>query len=369
MNEQVFSFFQTTPDSAEWLDWKWQYKNRITRADALSEIISFDKKERREIELCLSNLKMAITPYFASLMDPTDPVCPIRQQAVPSGEELLILPTERKDPLNEEHYSPVRNIVHRYPDRVLFLVSRQCAMYCRHCTRRTRVGDEGFFLTEEETEEAIDYITSAEEVRDVLISGGDPLVMDDGRLEELLSRLRAIRHVDIIRIGTRVPSVLPMRVTPSLLAMLKKYQPIWMNTQFNHPNELTHAAIQACADIVDAGIPLGNQSVLLKNINNDTETMRELLLGLLKARVRPYYLYQCDLCEGLSHFRARVQDGIEIIRNLTGHITGLAIPQFVIDAPDGGGKIPVNPEYLLSVNDDEIVMRNFKGDIYIYPQT
>jgi len=301
-------------------------------------------------------------------MSPTDPKCPIRMQAVPTIDETHVLPCEMADPLDEEGDSPVPNIVHRYPDRVLFLVTHTCAMYCRHCTRRRVVGEEDRFITKLEIEAAVDYIAKTPQIRDVLISGGDPLTMSDSALENIISRLRSIEHVEIIRIGTRVPVVLPMRITPDLLAMLRKYQPIWINTHFNHPKEITPESIKACGDIIDSGIPLGNQSVLLRGINDDTAIMKELLLKLVKARVRPYYLYQCDLSQGLGHFRTRVEKGIEIVHNLTGAISGYAIPKFVIDAPHGGGKVPMNPEYIISIDDKEVVMHNYKGDVYTYPQ-
>ena len=368
MNDRVFSSFNVAPGSPEWSDWRWQYRNRITSAEKLSEIISLDKNEKQEISICLNGFRMAITPYFASLMDPDDPGCPIRKQVVPSINETKILPWEKRDPLNEEQDSPVPNIVHRYPDRVLFLVTRQCATYCRYCIRKRHVGEEDFIIGETEKEKAIEYIAKTPQIRDVLISGGDPLTMNDANLEDIISRLRAIGHVEIIRIGTRVPVTLPMRITSALLTMLKEYQPIWINTHFNHPRELTTESIKACADVVDAGIPLGNQSVFLRNINDTTETMKELLLKLVKARIRPYYIYQCDLCEGTGHFRTKVETGIEIIENITGYISGFAVPKFVIDAPDGGGKIPIGPEYIVSIDDEKIVMRNYKGRIYTYPQ-
>ncbi|MCL1805847.1 MAG: KamA family radical SAM protein [Clostridiales bacterium] len=368
MNDRVFSGFGVTPESSEWLDWKWQYRHRITGVGELAEVISLSEGEKEEISRCLSGFRMAVTPYYASLMDPADPTCPLRMQAVPSVEETRVFPWEKEDPLKEEKYSPTPHVVHRYPDRVLFLVTRQCATYCRHCARKRNVGEEDFVISEGEKEKAIAYIAGTRSIRDVLISGGDPLTMDDGGLEDIVSRLRAISHVEIIRLGTRAPVTLPMRVTPALLVMLKKYQPIWINTQFNHPRELTPQSLKACADIVDAGIPLGNQSVLLKNINDDTETMKELLLKLVKARIRPYYLYQCDLCEGIEHFRTKVETGVEIIRSLTGNISGFAVPEFVIDAPEGGGKIPINPEYIVSIDGEKVVMRNYEGGIYTYPQ-
>lgn len=358
------------PDAypAQWLNWKWQLKNRITSTRELENVISLSDIEKRDITNCLEVFRMAITPYYASLMDPIDPMCPIRLQAVPTISERVMLPYEMDDPLHEEQSSPVPCIVHRYPDRVLFIVTRMCAMYCRHCTRRRMVGEEDEPITEAEMDAAIGYIAKTPQIRDVLISGGDPLTLSDGALEKIISRLRSIEHVEIIRIGTRTPVTLPMRITKELTDMLKRYRPIWINTHFNHPKEITSLSLKACADIVDAGIPLGNQSVLLRNINDNAEIMKELLLKLVKARVRPYYLYQCDLSRGIGHFRTRVETGIEIIRSLTGSISGFAVPRFVIDAPKGGGKVPINPEYVLSIDDSEVVMRNYKGEICTYPQ-
>ena len=368
MNKGVFSFFGVTPGSPEWSDWKWQFSHRITTVETLSHIIPLGEKEKQEIKASLDRFKMAITPYFASLMDPDNPACPIRMQAVPSIGETCVRPWEAKDPLKEENDSPVPHIVHRYPDRVLFLVTPQCAMYCRHCVRKRYVGEEDSMISKTEMEKAINYITGNPGIRDVLVSGGDPLTMSDSNLETIIARLREIDHVEIIRIGTRIPAVLPMRITPALLAMLKKYHPVWMNVHFNHPRELTGQACKACADIADAGIPLGNQTVLMRNINDNTETMKELLLKLVRTRVRPYYIYQCDLCEGIEHFRTRVEKGIEIIRSLTGNISGFAIPRFIIDAPNGGGKIPLNPDFLVSLDDKKIVMKNYEGREYEYPQ-
>ena len=367
-NNKVFSFFNVSPDSPEWNDWKWQISHRITTVEALSEIIPLSEKEKQEIEESLGLFRMAITPYYASLMDPQDPSCPIRLQAIPSIAETHVEQWEMNDPLNEDRDSPVPHIVHRYPDRALFLVTHQCATYCRHCVRKRYVGEEDSPITKAEREKAIAYIAGTPGIRDVLVSGGDPLSLSDDSLEETISRLRAIPHVEIIRIGTRIPVVLPMRVNPALLSMLKKYHPIWMNVHFNHPRELTPESRRACAGIADAGIPLGNQSVLLRNINDNTETMKELLLKLVQARVRPYYIYQCDLCEGIEHFRTRVETGIEIIRSLTGNISGFAIPRFVIDAPNGGGKVPINPDFVVSLDDEKVLMRNYEGRVYTYPQ-
>jgi len=367
-NERVFSFFGVTPDSPEWNDWKWQFHHRITTVEVLSQIVSLREKEQQEITKSLARFRMAITPYFASLMDPENSSCPIRMQSIPSINETNVQPWEMKDPLSEANDSPVPNIVHRYPDRALFLVTRQCAMYCRHCVRKRYVGEKDCPISEAERDRAIDYIARTPQVRDVLVSGGDPLSMGNGELEETIARLRAIPHVEVIRIGTRIPVVMPMRITPALLTVLKKYHPVWMNVHFNHPRELTPESRRACADIADAGIPIGNQSVLLRNINDNTETMKELLLGLVKARVRPYYIYQCDLCEGSEHFRTRVETGIGIIRELTGKISGFAIPRFCIDAPNGVGKVPVHPDFVVSLDDEKIVIRNYEGQVYSYPQ-
>lgn len=350
-----------------WNDWKWQFAHRITNAEELSKYIALSEPEKADISRCLEKFRMAVTPYYLSLININDKKDPIRLQAIPSIEETYPCDNDLTDPLNEEADSPVSHIVHRYPDRVLFLVTYVCSMYCRHCTRRRAVGEEDNMITEKELQVALDYIRSHEEIRDVLISGGDPLVMSTKRLEHIISGLRAITHVDIIRIGTRVPVVLPMRVTEELLTMLKKYQPIWINTHFNHPKEITPEAERACTAIVDSGIPLGNQSVLLRGINDDAQVMKELLLKLVHMRVRPYYLYQCDLSKGISHFRTDVDTGIQIMHQLTGNISGYAVPKYVIDAPKGGGKIPINYDYVISKDDREIILENYKGDIYKYP--
>lgn len=360
--------FGVTEKSPEWNDWHWQYKNRIVDAEKLSLILDMSETEKKNIAQCLMQFRMAITPYFASLIDPCDLRDPIRMQAVPSISETKVYPCEMVDPLNEDSDSPVKYIIHRYPDRVAFLVTQCCAMYCRHCTRRRLVGEEDNSISKEKTENALNYIRNTPSVRDVLITGGDPLTLCDERLDYILSELRNIKHVEIIRIGTRIPVTMPMRITPDLLSIIKKYHPVWINTHFNHPKELTDAAVEACERIVDAGIPLGNQSVLLKGINDNTDTMKDLLLKLVKYRIRPYYLYQCDLSEGLQHFRTDVRTGIKIIHDLTGNISGLAVPKFVIDAPGGGGKVPMNPQYIVSIDDNKVVMRNYLGKTYEYPQ-
>lgn len=351
----------------KWDDWKWQFANRYTNVDKLSKYIDFSKTEKEDIKKCLESFRMAITPYYLSLINPLDDNDPIKKQCIPSIEETYPCEDDLADPLNEIGDSPIPHIVHRYPDRVLFLVTLKCSMYCRHCTRRRSVGEEDKIISEKELTAALEYINKHTEIRDVLVSGGDPLVMSDERIEHIISRIRAIKHVDIIRIGTRVPVVMPMRITQNLLDIFKRNQPIWINTHFNHPNEITEDSARACQAIVDAGIPLGNQSVLLKGINDNSETMKELMLKLVHNRVRPYYMYQCDLSQGIGHFRTTVEKGIEIMHDLTGYISGYAVPKFVIDAPGGGGKIPINYNYVITKNDKEVVMENYCGKIYSYP--
>lgn len=352
----------------EWYDWKWQLSNRIMTLEQLEQVINLTDQEREGIKHSLKFLRMAITPYYASLMDPEDPNCPVRKQAVPTVKELNISEGEMVDPLYEDIDSPVKGLTHRYPDRVLFLVTDQCAMYCRHCTRRRFAGETDAPLAREYIDAAIDYIRQNRKIRDVLISGGDPLTLSDERLEEIIFKLRAIEHVEIIRIGTRAPVVLPMRITESLISMLKKYHPIWLNTHFNHPKEFTDDSRKALAMLADAGIPLGNQTVLLRDVNDCPRIMKELVHELVKNRVRPYYIYQCDLSRGLSHFRTSVAKGIEIIEYLRGHTSGFAVPTYVIDAPGGGGKIPVGPQYLISLGEGKVVLRNYEGGIFVYQE-
>lgn len=351
-----------------WNDWKWQYANRITTADGIAGFLGMSDREREDVAKCLSSFRMAVTPYYASLIRPDDPDDPIRKVCVPSVEETLPCGNDMADPLGEVSDSPAPHIVHRYPDRVLFLVTLCCSTYCRYCTRRRVVGEEDRVISEPELQAALGYIRAHREIRDVLISGGDPLTMATPKLEHIIAGLRAIPHVDIIRIGTRVPVVLPMRITDELLSMLKKYQPIWINTHFSHPNEITPQSARACGAIVDAGIPLGDQTVLLRGVNDSTAVMKELMLKLVHLRVRPYYLYQCDLSRGIGHFRTTVDKGVEIIHDLTGNISGYAVPKFVIDAPGGGGKVPISYNYVVSKDDREVVMENFQGKIYRYPQ-
>lgn len=352
----------------DWNDWRWQMANRITRIEELEQVIRLNAKERKDISLGLRQLRMAITPYYASLMDPDDPDCPIRRQAVPSILETRIDHAESSDPLHEEKDSPVPGLTHRYPDRVLLLVTDQCSMYCRHCTRRRFAGQTDQAMSLNRIKNALTYIRQHKEIRDVLISGGDPFCLPDQRLEYILSSLKEIKHLEIVRIGTRTPVVMPQRITEELCAMLKKYQPLWINVHFNHPREITSESEAACARLVDAGIPLGNQSVLLKDVNDCPYIMKKLVHGLLQMRVRPYYLYQCDLSEGIEHFRTPISRGVEIIEMLRGHTSGLAVPTFVVDAPGGGGKIPVGPQYMISNSSEKTILRNYEGVICTYTE-
>ena len=353
----------------EWNDWRWQLKNRITTTENLRRVIPVSDDEANAINQCLTSLRMSISPYYAALIDPSDPDDPIRKQAVPTLCETHKSACEMADPLYEDVDSPVPGLTHRYPDRVLFLVTDQCSMYCRHCTRRRLSGQTDRARKSEEIAAAIEYIRRTPCVRDVLISGGDPLTLSDSKLESIIKELRAIPHVEIIRIGSRMPVVLPQRITKELADMLAKYHPIWMNVHFNHPNELTPEAAKACDILSRAGIPLGNQSVLLRGVNDCAVTMKKLVCGLMKIRVRPYYLYNCDPSIGISHFRTSVAKGIEIVESLRGHTTGLAVPTFVVDAPGGGGKIPVGPEYLITRSQKTVVLRNFEGLISGVPES
>ncbi len=353
---------------AEWNDWSWQVRHRLVGIDALKQVVNLTPEEEQGVLQCLPVLRMAITPYYATLMDPDNPECPIRRQAIPTARELQFAAEDMADPLHEDTDSPAPGLTHRYPDRVLFLITDQCSMYCRHCTRRRFAGTHDQARSQAEIDQAIEYIRRTPEVRDVLLSGGDALMMGDDRLEYILKNLREIPHVEIIRIGTRIPIVLPQRITPELTAMLRKYHPLYVNIHFNHPLEATEASRAACARLADAGIPLGNQTVLLKGINDCPVTMKRLMHELLKMRVRPYYIYQCDLSQGISHFRTPVATGIEIIESLRGHTSGLAVPTFVVDAPGGGGKIPVMPQYLLSMSGRRVVLRNYEGVIAAYTE-
>ena len=358
------------PDVPEekWNNWHWQVQNRITDIDTLKTYLPMSPEEEAGARKALENFRMAITPYYLTLIDPDDPYDPIRRQAVPTAEEAHRAPEDLEDPLDEDEDSPVLGLTHRYPDRVLFLITDQCAMYCRHCTRRRLAGQQDGARTLKEIDACIEYIRGKPMVRDVLLSGGDALLMGEERLEYILAKLREIEHVEIIRLGTRTPVVMPQRITAELCEMLKKYHPVWLNMHFNHANELTPESQQACAMLADAGIPLGNQSVLLRGVNDCVHVMRKLVNGLVYLRVRPYYIYQCDLSLGLSHFRTPVSKGIEIIEGLRGHTSGLCVPTFVVDAPGGGGKIPVMPDYQISQGPDRVVLRNYEGVITTYKE-
>jgi lysine 2,3-aminomutase len=352
----------------EWNDWHWQIRNRVTALEQLEKIITLDDQEKAGIRKCLAMFRMAISPYYTTLMAPDNPICPIRMQSVPSVQETKVCENDMLDPLAEDKDSPTPGITHRYPDRVLFIVTDQCSMYCRHCTRRRVTGVTDKRRSEEDISRAIEYIRQTKIVRDVLISGGDPLSLEDEELEDIIRRIRAIETVEIIRIGTRMPVVLPMRITEKLAQMLQKYHPVWMNVQFNHPYEVTSESTKACDILTRAGIPLGNQSVLLKGVNDCPHIMKRLVLDLLKVRVRPYYLYQCDLSVGIERFRTSVGKGIELVERLRGYTTGMAVPTFVIDAPGGGGKVPLMPQYMISRSDKKIIVRNYEGTISAYTE-
>lgn len=352
----------------QWNDWKWQVKNRIETLDQLKKYIQLTPEEEDGVAKSLQTLRMAITPYYLSLINPDDPFCPIRRQAIPTAAELHQSKADLLDPLHEDEDSPVPGLTHRYPDRVLLLITDQCSMYCRHCTRRRFAGQHDCEMPGERIQKAIDYIAATPQVRDVLLSGGDALMVSDKMLESIIQRLRAIPHVEIIRLGTRTPVVCPQRITDDLCNMLKKYHPIWVNTHFNHPNEITPESSEACAKLANAGIPLGNQSVLLRGVNDCVYVMKKLVQQLVRIRVRPYYIYQCDLSMGLEHFRTPVSKGIEIIENLRGHTSGFAVPTFVVDAPGGGGKTPVMPNYVISQSPNKVILRNFEGVITTYTE-
>ncbi len=360
-------FFPNITDE-QWNDWKWQVKNRIETLEQLKEHIELTPEEENGVRESLKTIRMAITPYYLSIIDTNDPYDPVRKQSIPTADELYISPSDLEDPLHEDSDSPVPGLTHRYPDRVLFLITDMCAMYCRHCTRRRFAGQKDAASPTERIDRAIEYIARTPQVRDVLLSGGDALLMSDDRIESILKRLRDIPHVEIIRFGTRTPVVMPQRITDNFVNMVKKYHPIWLNTHFNHPNEITPEAAEACSKLANAGVPLGNQSVLLRGINDCSHIMKNLVHELVKIRVRPYYIYVCDQSKGIGHFRTPVSKGIEIIENLRGHTSGYAVPTFVVDAPGGGGKIPVMPTYLISQSPNRVVIRNYEGVISTYTE-
>ncbi|MCB9845431.1 MAG: KamA family radical SAM protein [Phycisphaeraceae bacterium] len=358
--------FPTATD-AEWHDWKWQLRNRVRDLDRLERAFSLSPDERETVRALGDRLPVGLTPYYASLIDPDDPMDPIRRTMVPVADEFTHEPSEAEDPLNEDADMPVPGLVHRYPDRVLFLVTSFCAVYCRYCTRSRLVGKTGeYHFNTKQFERALAYIEATPEIRDVLISGGDPLTMMDDKIDWLLGRLRAIPHIEFVRIGSKIPCVLPQRITPELCRTLRRHQ-AWVSVHFMHPNELTPEVSQSCGRLADHGIPLGSQTVLTRDVNDDPETMKRLMHGLLKNRVRPYYIYQCDPIPGSRHFRTPVETGLRIIEALRGHTTGYAVPQFVIDAPGGGGKIPLSPEYVVGRDGDDVIIRNFEGQTFRYP--
>jgi len=361
------SIFKNVP-AEDWNDWKWHLRNKIQTMDDLKKVVEISKEEEEGIAKCLSTLRMAITPYYLSLIDLDNPNDPVRAQSIPTIAELNWVEEDLEDPLSEDIDSPVPGLTHRYPDRALLLVTDQCAMYCRHCTRRRFAGATDAALPMSQIEDAIAYIAKTPVIRDVLISGGDPLLLEDDKLEHIIKKLREIPHVEIVRLGSRLPVVLPQRITDDLCNMLKKYHPIWLNTHFTHPQEITPESSEACAKLANAGIPLGNQSVLLAGVNDCVHVMKELVQGLVKIRVRPYYIYQCDLSQGLLHFRTPVAKGIEIIESLRGQTSGYAVPTFVVDAPGGGGKIPVAPTYIISQGAHKVILRNFEGVITTYTE-
>ncbi len=353
-----------------WEDWHWQIANRITTLGQLEQVIHLSDDEKEVVSRSLNQMRMAITPYYASLMAYDDPRCPIRMRAVPTMAESKTAAEDLLDPLHEDVDSPTPGITHRYPDRALFLITDPCSMYCRHCTRRRYAGELDQPRRQSEIDDAVAYIRETQGIRDVLLSGGDPFTLSTHRLEEIIARLYEIPHVEMIRYGTATPAVLPQRINDSLVNMLKKYQPVWINTHFNHPKEITPRVRQALAKLADAGFALGNQSVLMRGLNDCPYIFKELCQRLVENRVRPYRLYQCDLSSGISHFRTSISTGIQIIEHLSGHTTGFAVPEFVVDLPGGGGKMPVNPRYMISQGDRVTIFRNYEGVIakYIEPE-
>jgi lysine 2,3-aminomutase len=356
-------FFGHIPDSL-WNDWKWHFRNRITTVEQLASYIPLTAEEQARLKLVTIKYPLAITPYYLSLIDPADPADPIRMQAAPAFEEIALAGTGSEDPLEEKRDSVVPGLVHRYPDRVLMVLTDICPMLCRHCTRKREWRHGSWVRTPAQVEAMLDYIRSHKAVRDVVISGGDPLTLSTHHLENVISQLRQIEHVEIIRIGSRFPVVLPQRIDDELCAMLSKYGPIWLNTHFNHYREITPEAAAACDRLVRSGVPVNNQSVLLRGINDSVEVQSKLCQGLLRIKVRPYYLFQCDEVEGTEHLRTPLATGLKIIEGMRGYTSGLAVPTFVIDLPQGGGKVPVQPNYVLAQNGDELLVRNYRGHIY-----
>ncbi len=362
IREKIFGYVSDN----DWSDWKWQFRHRITSVEQLAGLIPLSKKEQTELKLVSCRYPFSITPYYLSLIDLSDPDDPIRKQAIPSFQEIALSSNGFEDPLAEKKQSVVPGLVHRYPDRALMVLTDICPVLCRHCTRKREWRNGGWVHTAAEIAAMLDYIRKHREIRDVIISGGDPLSLSTPRLESVIAGLRQIEHVEIIRIGTRFPVVLPQRIDDELCNMLSKYGPIWLNTQFNHPREITPDSASACDKLLRAGIPVSNQSVLLKGINDSVETQLKLCHGLLKIKVRPYYLFQCDEVKGVEHLRTPVETGIMIIEKMRGHTSGLAVPTFVIDLPGGGGKVPLQPNYLLAQTPNELILRNYQGRFFWY---
>jgi lysine 2,3-aminomutase len=363
--EEICQIFGESYDPERWNDWRWQMRHRLCKLEHFQGLLKLAKTEQRGLSIAPEKFAVAVTPHFASLLDPEDPLCPLRLQVVPTEEELTVDAADMVDPCGEDHDSPVPGLVHRYPDRVLLLALDTCAAYCRYCTRSRLVSQGEMYPVTRRLDAIVAYLEAHTEVRDVLISGGDPLLMSDEPLDNLLGRLRAIPHIEFVRIGSRVPSFLPQRITPELVAVLRKHR-VWLSVHFCHVRELTPEVAQACDLLADGGIPLGSQTVLLKGVNDSEEALKNLFHGLLKLRVRPYYLYQCDPVVGTAHLRTSVQTGIDLISKLRGHTTGYAVPTYVIDAPGGGGKVPIQAETLVYYENGKAVVRNWEGKTYNY---
>lgn len=353
---------------ASWLDWRWQLRHRLSNLEDITQLVRLEPEEREALEVAPEKFRVGITPYYASLIDPEHPFCPVRMQVVPRLGELKVEAGELLDPLGEDSHRPVSAIFHRYPDRCLLLALDRCAIYCRHCNRRRLVGQEESAISRADLDAAVDYIRRTPAIRDVLISGGDPLTLTTSKLEEIVAAVRAIPHVEVIRIGSRVPVVLPMRIDDELCEMLRRYHPLFINTHFNHPKELTPLARAACERLADAGIPVGNQTVLLRGVNSSARVLRKLFTELLRVRVKPYYLFQGDVAEGTGHLRTRVETAVALMEQLRGHISGMAIPHLVIDTPGGMGKVPVGPDYVLERGPTAWRLRNYEGREVSYPQ-
>jgi lysine 2,3-aminomutase len=360
------AFYRDVPDK-DWNDWRWQSRHRVRKLDQIERMLVLSDDEREALVKGESMLPVGITPYYMSLLDRENPLQPLRRTVIPVTGEFLRTPGEADDPLGEDGHSPTPGLVHRYPDRVLLLALDFCSTYCRYCTRSRVVGHGEIMPSEQRLEKAFEYIRQTPAIRDVLISGGDPLALSEDKLDWILGNLRAIPHLEFIRIGTKMPAVLPQRITPALIKVLRKYHPLWMSVHFLHPDECTPEANVACSRLADAGIPLGSQTVLLKGVNDEVQVMKDLCHRLLMMRVRPYYIYQCDPISGSAHFRTSVSKGLEIIEGLRGHTTGYAVPTYVIDAPGGGGKIPLQPNYIVGRDGDDLLLRNYEGQVYRYP--